>query len=170
MRPDRGQYPLELVGIIHVIHMEDRQILHIHVLKPTVEEFPLHAEWQRNAHSLGERQSNRRRHLVPQLRHDDRRRKRQGYVRLQEGFADRMGPCHSTNRRDQGYDCRQPCHLHFAGDRWQDARTGWVNLSRKDVDISTYERTVENLPVGSFTAMRQDDTTSVPGFQGWPIP
>ena len=33
----------------------------------------------------------------------------------------------------------------------------WVNLSRKDVDISTYERTVENLPVGSFTAMRQDD-------------
>ena len=38
-----------------------------------------------------------------------------------------------------------------------DARTGWVNLSRKDVDISTYERTVENLPVGSFAAMRQDD-------------
>ena len=39
----------------------------------------------------------------------------------------------------------------------EDARTGWVNLSRKDVDISTYERTVENLPVGSFAAMRQDD-------------
>lgn len=38
-----------------------------------------------------------------------------------------------------------------------DARTGWVNLSRKDVDISTYERTVENLPVGSFAAMRQGD-------------
>ena len=38
-----------------------------------------------------------------------------------------------------------------------DVRTGWVNLSRKDVDISTYERTVENLPVGSFAAMRQDD-------------
>lgn len=40
---------------------------------------------------------------------------------------------------------------------WVDARTGGVNLSRKDVDISTYERTVENLPVGSFAAMRQDD-------------
>lgn len=34
---------------------------------------------------------------------------------------------------------------------------GGVDLSRKDVDITTYERTCLNLPVGSFAVMRQDD-------------
>lgn len=38
-----------------------------------------------------------------------------------------------------------------------DPKTGSVDLSRRDVDISTYEKAVENLPVGSFAAMRQDD-------------
>ena len=38
-----------------------------------------------------------------------------------------------------------------------DARTGWANLSRKDVDVSTYRKAVENLPVGSFAAVRQSD-------------
>lgn len=38
-----------------------------------------------------------------------------------------------------------------------DPRTGIVELSRRDVDISTYEKAVENLPVGSFAAMRRDD-------------
>lgn len=36
-------------------------------------------------------------------------------------------------------------------------RQGGVDLSRRDVDITTYERTVENLPVGSFAVMRQND-------------
>lgn len=38
-----------------------------------------------------------------------------------------------------------------------DVRTGGANLSRKDVDISTYRKAVENLPVGSFAAVRQSD-------------
>lgn len=36
-------------------------------------------------------------------------------------------------------------------------RYGGVDLSRKDVDITTWESTVKNLPVGSFAVMRQDD-------------
>ena len=40
----------------------------------------------------------------------------------------------------------------------EEFRTGVLNLSwKKDVDISTYEKAAENLPVGSVTAMRLDD-------------
>lgn len=38
-----------------------------------------------------------------------------------------------------------------------DPRFGGVDLTRRDVDISSYERAVENLPVGSFAVMRGGD-------------
>ena len=38
-----------------------------------------------------------------------------------------------------------------------DSRSGKAYLARKDVDISTYEKAVENLPVGSFALMRGGD-------------
>ena len=82
LRPGRDEQTVEVDARIEVVHMEDRQVIHIHVCKPATGQHAVHVEQHRGLGSEGEGEQCRGQPMVPQLQHDGLHCKRFGRIRF----------------------------------------------------------------------------------------